>query len=108
MPLHRTRAEEQPRTDLRVRKPITRKLGDLPLLRSQIIACLDRPLARSLTRSQQLFASPLSEAFHPHRREHVMREMKLSASVDPPPLPAQPLAIQQMRAGECGTDPAAL
>src|SRR5277367_7164339 len=102
MPLDRARAEEEPRTDLRVRKPITRKLGDLPLLRSQIIARLNGPLTCSLTRSQQLFASPLSEPFHPHRREHVVREAKLSTSLGTTPPPTQPLAVQQMRPGERG------
>src|SRR5271166_4991855 len=107
MPLDCAWAEEKPRTDLRVRQPVTCKLSDLSLLRGQIVARLDSPLTRFLARRQQLFASPLSEPLHPHRGEHVVREAKLGTSVDPTPLSAQPLAIQQMRSSKLRTQSAA-
>ena len=47
MPLHGARAEEQPRTDLRIRQPTPSQLSDLPLLCGQIITCLRCPCAPS-------------------------------------------------------------
>src|SRR5437667_289096 len=52
MPLNGSRAEKQPRADLRIRKPIARQARDLALLRRQVVARLDRPLAYLLARRQ--------------------------------------------------------
>src|SRR5438477_1443959 len=52
MPLNRPRAEKQPRTDLRIRKPIAGQARDLALLRRQVVARLERPLAYLLARRQ--------------------------------------------------------
>src|SRR6516164_1880306 len=108
VPLDRARAEEQPRTDLRVRQPIASQLCDLPLLGGQIVARLDRPLACFLARRQKLPTRALCERFDPHRREHVVRRAELCARVDPAILAAQPFAVHQMGAGERGKNPAAL
>jgi hypothetical protein len=48
--LHGARAEEDPRSDLRVLPPITGQPRDLPFLGGAIITCLDRPLARGPAR----------------------------------------------------------
>lgn len=52
MPLDRARAEEEPRGDLRVRQPIAGELGGLSLLRSEIVARLNRTGANDLARRQ--------------------------------------------------------
>ena len=52
MPLNSPRAEKQPRTDLRIRKPIACQARDLALLRCQVVARLDRPLAYLRARRQ--------------------------------------------------------
>jgi hypothetical protein len=68
MPLNRARAEEQPRGDLRVRQPITGQLGDLPLLRGQIVARLNRTSANDLTRRQKLTPGAFGERQGPVSR----------------------------------------
>ena len=102
MPLHRARTEEQPRTDLRVRKPVAGQMGDLPLLRGQIIARLNRPLAHRLAGRPRLAAGALGERLHADRYELVVRGAELGPRVDPAMLASQPLAIEQVRAGELG------
>ena len=80
---------------------------DLPLLRGQIVARLDRPLAHLLARRQQLPARALGERLHPDRRELLVGGAELLARVDPATLAAQPLAVEQVRAGELGPQPGA-
>jgi hypothetical protein len=41
VPFHGARAEEEPRADLRVREAVAGQLGDLSLLRRQVVARLD-------------------------------------------------------------------
>src|SRR5437588_7932528 len=75
-------AEKQPGTDLRVREPIAGQLGDLPLLRGQIIARLNRAPTHVLARRQQLTSGSLSECLHPDRREFVVRGTELGSRID--------------------------
>src|SRR4051794_37664963 len=105
MPLNGPRAEEEPRTDLRIRQAIAGQACDLPLLRRQVIAGLDRPLAHLLACRLKLFTCALGERLHPDRDEHFVSVAQLLARVDPAVLAAQPLAIEQMSAGELGTKP---
>src|SRR4051794_25128762 len=44
MPLHSAPAKEEPRSDLRIRDPITSQFCDLPLLGSQVVARRGRSL----------------------------------------------------------------
>src|ERR1700741_5411197 len=75
VPLHGAPAEEEPRPDLRVREPVAGELGDLSLLRGQLVARLGAAL--------------------------------LGARVAAPVLPAQPFAVEQVRARELGAEPRA-
>ena len=99
VPLHGARAEEQPRADLRVRQPVAGQPRDLPLLRGQLVARLDPALAHLLAGGQQLATGALGERLHPHLGEHPVRRPQLRARVDAPTLAAQPLAVEQVRAG---------
>src|SRR5919201_1301980 len=103
MPLHGPPAQEEPRTDLRIRHAIAGKLCDLPLLRGQVIASLDRPLAHLLARGLKLFPCARGEPLHPDRDEHVVSDAQLLARVDPTVLAAQPLAVKQMSTGDLRT-----
>ena len=111
MPLHRARAEEMPRRDLRVRQPIAGELGDLSLLRGQIVARLNRPFARTFSPvARSSMPRALGERLHADRGKRLVGAAKLLASVDPAVLPAQPLPVEQTRPGELRTgqvDPAA-
>jgi hypothetical protein len=67
MPLHGARAEEEPGADLGVGEPVAGQLGDLALLRGQIVARLDSSLADPLARRLQLSEGALGERLHPDR-----------------------------------------
>src|SRR5262245_127745 len=103
MPLYGARAEEHPPGDLGVRRTVAGQPGDLPLLRGQLISPLQRPLAHLLACRQQLTPGPLAEALHADRREPVVGRAELLPGVDAALLTAQPLSVEQMRAGELGT-----
>src|SRR4051794_24688686 len=105
MPLDGARAQEQPRTDLRIRQALERQARDLPLLRSQIVARLDRPLAHCLPRREQLTRGSLGESLHPDRRELVVGGTELDTCVGPAFLASQPLSVDQMRPRELWTPP---
>src|SRR4051794_4794800 len=107
MPLNGPRAEKQPRTDLPIRKPIARQARDLALLRRQVVAALDRPLAYLAARSQQLVTCALGKRLHPDRHEHFVGGAELLARIDPAILAAQPLPVEQMSPGELGAQPGA-
>jgi hypothetical protein len=65
MPLDRARAEEKLGADLRIRTPVTGEPGDLCLLRSELIPCLDGLLAHRLAGGLQFAASAFGEALGP-------------------------------------------
>ena len=62
------------------------------------------PLAHLLAGCEQLAAGALGERLHADRDEHVVGGPQLLACVDASALAAQPLAVEQMRAGELGTE----
>src|SRR4051794_24170378 len=103
MPLKGPRAEEGPPTDLRIRQAFAGEPCDLPLLRGQIVATLDGPPPHLLAGGLKLLAGAVGERLHADRGHHLVRRAQLVARVDPAVLPAQPLPVEQMRAGELGT-----
>jgi hypothetical protein len=92
----RSEAQEQSRTDLRNRQPITGKPRDLPLVRGQVVTRLGRALAHLLPRRQKLLARAVSERLHPDREEHLIGRAQLLAGFGPPIRAAQPLAVEQV------------
>src|SRR3954470_13210374 len=100
MALQTERNEKQPRTELWIRKPIALQARDLALLRRQVVARIDRPLAYLLACRQKLLACALGERLHPDRDEHFVGAAQLLPRVDPAVLAAQPLPIEQMSPGE--------
>src|SRR3954469_19508011 len=105
MPLDGPRAEKESRTDLGIREALAGQRRDLSLLRGQVVARLDRPLAHRLASRLKLSACASGESLHPDRRELVVGGMELHTCVDPAVLAAQPLPVEQMSAGELGTKP---
>src|SRR5262245_25093830 len=61
VPLHGSWAEEQLGADLRVGLATGGALGDLGLLRSEVVECLDSALAHGLAGGHQLAAGTLGE-----------------------------------------------
>jgi hypothetical protein len=104
-------ADEQPGADLRVGQPVPGQQRDLHFLRRQLLAGLDgsRPgaLAGGLPGGLQLPAGPFGEGFHPDLVEHAVRGAQLLPGVGPAVFAAQPLAVEQVRAGQLGAKPGA-
>src|SRR5438105_4147271 len=98
--LDRARADEQPGADLRIREPVAGEPRDLGLLGGELVARLDGAFAGRLAGGQELAPGPLGEPLHAHRVQHLVGDAQLLARVDAAALAAQPLAVEQMRAGE--------
>src|SRR5918994_1079311 len=105
VPLDSTGAKEQPGADLRIGKTVAREAGDLLLLRRELVARLHRALAHPPARRHELAAGTLGKRLHTDRVEHLVGGAQLHARIRTPTLPAQPLAVEQARAGELGTQP---
>src|SRR3954454_9864476 len=94
VPLDGAGAEEQPGADLRIGKTAAREAGDLLLPRRELVARLDRALARLRARRHELATSALGERLHADRVEHLVGGAQLRARIRTPALPAQPLAVE--------------
>ena len=113
--LDRARADEQPRADLGVGEPLVGQPRDLGLLGGQRFAGLTGSrvggsrgaLADGLAGSRQLAAGPLGEPLHAHRVQHAVGGAQLLPRVHAAALAAQPLPVEQVTAGQLGTEPGA-
>jgi hypothetical protein len=76
---------------------VASELRDVPLLRGELVVRLDGALAHPLASGLQFDAGTLGECFH--------AGAELRARIGTPALAAQPLAVEQMRAGEFRTQP---
>ena len=72
-------------------------------MRGELVARGYGARAGGLADGQQLAAGPLREGLHADRSEHVIRSAQLRPRLGPPVLATQPLAVQQVRAGEFDT-----
>jgi hypothetical protein len=91
--------------DLLVGSSLAGQLGDLLLLRSQVGAGIFAALAHLLTGRLELSPRAFGEGLDAHGRERVERGPQLVAGIDPPLLPAQPFAVDQVGAGQVGRHP---
>src|SRR3954470_6910559 len=99
--LNRARADEHAGGDLGVGQAVARHPRDQCLLCGELlIAGRDAALAGRLAGGPQLTPCPLGESIHTHRIQHLVGDAKLCARVDPATLPAEPFAVQQVRASE--------
>src|SRR4051812_14764233 len=96
----RVLADEQPRADLWVGQPFACEPHDLRLLGGEFAPALGRALADALAGRQELALGSTRERFDAHAREHFQRSAQLRAGVDAPALSPQPLAVEQVGAGE--------
>src|SRR5512132_3720876 len=97
VPLDGASTQEQAGSDVRVGEPVAGELGDLTLVRGEIVAGLGDPPTCLLTRCEELATGAFGERPHPHRREQLMRKVELGARVEPAALAPQSFAIQKMR-----------
>src|SRR6516165_10526003 len=104
VPFDRARADEQLGADLRVRQAVVGEPGDLPFLGRELVARVGAALAHLLARCHQLPAGALGEGLHPDPGEQVVGRTQLLARVDAAALAAQPLPVEQMRAGKLRAD----
>src|SRR5262249_18296347 len=103
----RTGGQEHPRADLWIAQAIAGQPGDVGLLRGQGGGCLEAALPYPLARSGQLPARSLGESFHAYRDELVVGRAQLFSGVGASALVPQPLAVEQVRAGEFRAQPRA-
>jgi hypothetical protein len=89
-------ADEQLCADLTIRAPVPSKFGDLPLLGSQLSPRVICPLPHLLAGGRKLTLSARGERAGPHGQEQLARGPQLFASVDPPVLAAEPLAVEKV------------
>src|SRR4029077_4563270 len=104
MPLDRSRADEQLTADLRVREAVACEPSDLLFLWRECLARLRAALPDLLTRRFELSAGTFGERLHPDRGEHVVGGSKLVTRLDTASFAAKPLATDQVRASELGTE----
>ena len=76
------------------------KPRDECFLGREVVRGLDGALAYLFARGHQLAASALGERRHADRGEHVVCGPQVMARVDAPVLATQPLAVQQVGAGQ--------
>src|ERR1700733_12453952 len=100
-------ADEQLSRDVLVGSPVARHPCDPRLVRGEVVGRLDGPLAGRLARGQELAAGALGKCLGTHFNETLVRGSELLARIDAPPAPAQPFAVEQMRAGKVESDPTA-
>src|SRR6185312_3457762 len=100
MPLDRPGTDEELGADLRIRLAIAGQPRDKRLLRGELIRVLVGAPAHLLARRDQLAAGTLGERLHADRGKHVVGGAQVPARVEAPALAAQPLAVQQVGAGQ--------
>src|SRR6478736_5578844 len=100
MPFDGARTEEQPRADLGIGESVARQPRDLVFLGCEVVAGLDDALAHPLTSCAQLPAGALGERLDAHVAQHLVCEAQMPACVHAATLAAQPLAVEEMRAGQ--------
>src|SRR5262245_50799452 len=100
MPLDRAGADEELGTDLRVRAAGDREARNVLLVRREVVAGVVATLADRRAGREQLVARAFGETMRADRAEHLMRDPQLLARVRSAAFAAQPLAVEQMAAGE--------
>ena len=100
VPFDGTGRQEQLGGDLRVRQAVAGQPRDECFLRRELVRGLDGALVYGLAGGDQLPAGALGERLHANRLEHVVGRPQLRARIAGPALAAQPLPVQQVRAGQ--------
>ena len=106
MPLDRPRTDEKLGADLGVCLAVRGQVGDLRLLRGELVARLDRPSTRRLAGGEQLTTGALAEPRGADTSERSEGSVELLAGVDAAARATQPLAVEKLRAGELERAPA--
>src|SRR6185312_13634514 len=96
----RARADEELGGDLDVRLALRDEPRDLCLLWREVVLRLDGAFASVFARRAELDACSLRESFHTELGEQLVRHAQLLARVHTPAGASQPLAVEEMRAGE--------
>src|SRR5580704_5605006 len=104
MPFNGAGAEKQLSADFGVGASVTGEPGDLQLLGGEINECLHRAFAYGLAGGEQFDPGSLGERLNAHGAEHFVGGAELLTGVDPPVLAPQPLAVEEMGAGDLLSD----
>src|SRR5438477_8676308 len=95
MPFDGAWAYKQLAGDLWIGQAVSGQDGDLSLLRGKSVAILRIGPSHLRTGCQQFPPAALSEARHPHRREHLVRRGQFATPVDLAALLSEPFAVEQ-------------
>src|SRR5918999_143053 len=98
--LDRTRADKQSCPDRGVREALPGEPCDLGLLSSEVVPRLCDAFAGTLASGEQLSLGACGEGLCSHARKHLAGRTQLLARVPRPSLAPQPLAVEQVSAGE--------
>src|SRR3954465_10989326 len=107
VPLDRARADEHLCADLGIRPAPGGEACDLRLLRGEPVTRVGRALAHRLAGRHPLPSRAVSEPRHAELPPHLVREPEMLTSSGAPALASQPLAVDQVGAGERRTYPRA-
>src|SRR4051794_40934422 len=108
VPLDRARADEELCADLGIRAALGGEACDLRLLRGEPVTRVGRALAHSLAGRHPLTSRAFNESVHAgDLRPHPVRDPEMLTSFGAPALASQPLAVDQVSAGEGRTYPRA-
>ena len=100
MPFDRPGADKELGADLGVRQAVPGQPRDECFLRRELVRGIDGAYAYLLARRDQLPAGAFGKRGHADRGEHVIGGPQLLPRVDSSVLAAQPLAVQQVGAGQ--------
>jgi hypothetical protein len=100
MPFNCADAQEEFRTDLGVRPPLTREPGDVLFLGREVVARFEDAFSHFLAGREQLATRALGERLGSHFDKRVVRNPELLARINSPVLTTEPLAVDKMRSGK--------
>ena len=97
-------ADQRPLADLGVRHSVAGESRDLSLLRGELFARFDGAFADALAGGRQFALGASGERLNPHHGEHLERGAQRVAGVDAASFAPQPLAVEQVGAGQVYAD----
>lgn len=104
VPLDGSRAEVQCSGDLGAGEPFRSEPGDVGFLGCQVSVCLYRTFAYRLPTCCEFVSRAISECLNSHRDQRLVGRSQLGPGIGPAAFPAQPFAVEELRAGELDPD----
>src|SRR5690242_12171784 len=104
MPFNGAGADEQFRADLRIGAAVSGQPGDVFFLWSELDSSVDLPFTHLLAGGEQLSPGSFGECVGPHHCKQLVGGVQLVTCVDSAVLASEPLAVEEVGAGEVGLE----